>query len=105
MDPHKAALIDATTDEVLQSDALYERIKPMLAGHAPAVQGATLLQLLALFLAGHAPALREELLDLHISAVLDLIPMMEHDLFGPGGHPARQLTEVENGEESKGPSA
>jgi hypothetical protein len=36
------------------SQALANRIKPLLAGHSPFVQGAALAELVSLWLAGHA---------------------------------------------------
>ena len=60
--------------------ALVERIKPLLAGHAPEVQGAVLADLVAIWLAGHmiegnAEATREmraALLAIHSSMVRQL---------------------------------
>jgi hypothetical protein len=62
---------------------IVERIRPLLAGHSPEVQGAVLADLLAIFLAAHGvddpdpavEALREEILRLHIDAVRALIPI------------------------------
>jgi hypothetical protein len=39
--------------QTLAVAAIAERIKPLLAGHPPGVQGAVLAELLALWLAGH----------------------------------------------------
>jgi hypothetical protein len=65
-----------------ESDVLCERISPLLAGHAPEVQGAVLAELLALFLAGHqGPAeLREEILRMHLDCVRALIPVFDQML-------------------------
>jgi hypothetical protein len=57
-----------------------ERIKPLLAGYEPEVQGAVLADLLGLWLAGHQVAgdvdatrtMRAELLALHCAAVRTL---------------------------------
>jgi hypothetical protein len=56
---------------------LSERIKPLLAGHPPAVQGAALADLLATLIGGHLgpPELREALLNVHIESVRKLIPV------------------------------
>lgn len=56
-------------------DALVERIRPILAGNHPAVQGAVLADLLAIWLAGHPAELRHELLTMHDATVRKLIPV------------------------------
>lgn len=75
---------DAT---VLRAEALADRIKPILAGHGGDVQGAALMQLVALFIAGHAPPLREGMLALHVKSVREMVPIADAQLFGPAGHP------------------
>jgi hypothetical protein len=65
---------------------IVDAIRPLLAGKDPAIQGAVLADLLAIFLAGHHPELREDILELHIDAVRELIPVNEAALF-PGGDP------------------
>lgn len=67
--------------------AVANLIKPLLAGHGPDVQGVALAELVALHLAGHPPQLREALLSLHVDCVRRLIPIVESETFGPGGHP------------------
>jgi hypothetical protein len=66
---------------------LVEAIRPILAGHPPALQGAALADLLAIWLAGHFAgddaantAVREELLAVHIAMVRKLIPVNEREL-------------------------
>lgn len=62
---------------------LVERIKPILAGQPPEVQGAALADLLAIWLAGHVyenlpgatDAMREALLLAHIEQVRALVPI------------------------------
>lgn len=54
---------------------IVERIRPLLAGHHPAIQGAALADLLAIWLAGHPAAFREDLLTMHITKVRELIPV------------------------------
>jgi hypothetical protein len=66
-----------------ESDALVEAIRPILAGQPVDVQGAVLLELLAMFIAGHAPDLREEILALHIKVVRELVPVVEQELGDP----------------------
>ena len=69
-----------------QVERIAARIKPLLAGHPPEVQGAALADLLSLFIAGHHPAIRDEMLALHFQAVRDLIPVSEMEMF-PNGLP------------------
>jgi hypothetical protein len=60
--------------------AIIDRIRPLLAGHSPEVQGAVLADLLAIWLAGHHVAgdedatrtMREELLAFHLTQVRQL---------------------------------
>jgi hypothetical protein len=56
---------------------IVERIKPLLAGHAPERQGAGLADLLSIWLAGHPAFLREELLIMHIEQGRKLVPISE----------------------------
>ncbi len=62
-------------------EPIVERIRPLLAGHRPEIQGAVLADLLATWLAGHmgegADRVREELLRMHIEMVRKLIPVNE----------------------------
>jgi hypothetical protein len=51
-----------------------DRIRPILGGHHPAVQGAVVADLVAIWLAGHQADLREVLLDNHIDTVRQLVP-------------------------------
>lgn len=77
---------DSDADVLLATD-LAARIKPLLAGRGPGVQGAALVELVALHLAGHPEQAREHVLTLHIDAVRQMVPVMEHELFGKAGHP------------------
>lgn len=57
---------------------LVEKIRPLLAGHDPRIQGAALADLLAIWLAGHViatPEDRDALLALHIEYVRQLVPI------------------------------
>lgn len=58
----------------LEAFALASRVKPLLAGKHPAVQGAALAELLSLWLAGHPAEVREQLLENHIDTVRKLVP-------------------------------
>ena len=87
--------ITMTPDQVADSTVerahqVAETIRPMLAGHGPDVQGAVLVQLVALHLAGHPPEMRSRLMALHITCVREMVPVVECELFGPAGHPARR---------------
>jgi hypothetical protein len=53
---------------------LVERIRPILAGNHPAVQGAAMADLVAIWLAGHPAEFREQLLALHVDKVRALVP-------------------------------
>jgi hypothetical protein len=72
---------------ISEQEAIVAGIKPLLAGHEPAIQGAALAELLALWLAGHHPAIRGEILALHVSAVGQLLPVAEREIFGDGSRP------------------
>ena len=61
---------------------IVDRIRPILGGHHPAVQGAVLADLLAIWLAGHQADLREALLDVHIEKVRELVPVNEAECRG-----------------------
>jgi hypothetical protein len=63
---------------------LSRRIRPLLAGHEPQIQGIVLADLVSLFIAGHHPALREEMLALHVDTVRQLIPASEKEIFTDG---------------------
>ena len=66
--------------------ALSQRIKPLLAGQGPDLQGIALADLVATFFAGHHPAVREEAIKVWIECVRDLIPKNEKEIF-PHGKP------------------
>jgi len=83
---------DETPDDVADAAVhrardLVESIKPLLAGHGPDVQGAALVELVALHLAGHDPTLRNWSLQLHVECVRRMLPIVERELFGSAGHP------------------
>jgi hypothetical protein len=71
-----------TANEIAE---LVEHIRPLLAGRDPSVQGAVLADLVSMLLAGHilpnskerTNELREGLLQAHITAVRQLIPINE----------------------------
>ena len=63
-------------------DAIVDRIKPILAGESPGVQGAVVADLAAIWIAGHrdesraeGDAMREELLEMHCRHVRELLAM------------------------------
>ena len=69
--------------QTLEIAAIVDRIKPLLAGKSPEVQGAVLADCLAIWLAGHHVAgdedatrtLRADLLAIHCAAVRNLVPV------------------------------
>lgn len=63
--------------DVHDVEPLVERIKPLLAGKPPELQGAVLAELLAMFIAGHHPDLRSKILALHFRATMNLIPLAD----------------------------
>lgn len=65
--------------------ALYQ----ILAGHHPSVQSAAILQLFAQLVAAHPPQLREPLIELFLERSRALVPIIEQELFGDAGHPAK----------------
>jgi hypothetical protein len=62
-----------SVDPAKRAKELSNRIRPILAGEHPFVQGAVLADLLALWLAGHDPGLREEIFEMHLDYVRKLI--------------------------------
>jgi hypothetical protein len=69
-----------------QVERLVLRIMLLLAGHSPGQQGSVLAELLSLFIVGHHPAIRDDIMELHLRAVRDLIPLTEMEMF-PNGLP------------------
>jgi hypothetical protein len=63
------------------------RMKEMLAGFPPEVQGAILADLVAIWLAGHAPPLRELIWHEHVKMLWPLVEANEKIIFGGKGHP------------------
>jgi hypothetical protein len=63
------------------------RIKPMLKGKGPEMQGAVLAELVATWLAGHHPALRDVTLSMWLDTVKDLVSPCEDEIFGGGPRP------------------
>jgi hypothetical protein len=69
--------------------ALVDKLKPVLKGYPPPVQGAALADLLALWLAGHrdprgfaeTTQLRAALLEHHMEHVRQLIPVNEAEIW------------------------
>lgn len=58
-----------TIAQARQAFDVAERIKPMLAGLGPDVQGATLVELTATWLGGHPKEVRDQLWRVHFSAI------------------------------------
>jgi hypothetical protein len=76
-----ASLRDDAKRDADEAMALVKKIRPLLAGKDPNVQGAVLADLLAMWLAGHVQLgdpeatkrIRQEMLELHIVGVKTLI--------------------------------
>jgi hypothetical protein len=68
-------------DHAAQADAIFEAVKSQFAGKHPAVIGWALVDLLAMHLAGYqvSPEAREKLLQDHIAAVRELLPLYVAD--------------------------
>lgn len=65
-----------------------ERIRPLLAGRPPEVQGGVVADLLSIFIAGHHPALRHEVMQQTVDCARELINANEQILFEQhGGRP------------------
>lgn len=56
-----------------ESDAIVDRIKPLLAGRHPALQGIVVSELLAIWLAGHPAEVQNDLIEAHLTATRDLV--------------------------------
>lgn len=82
--------IDDITAEDFERECLdiVTRLKPLLAGYGPALQGAVLADLVSLWVAGHEPASREGMMDLLFEHASALVPEREKEMFGEAGHPA-----------------
>lgn len=64
-----------------EADEIVERIRPLLAGRHPAVQGVALSELVATFIAGHViPSYREHITDLHFRTVAEMLPALIEDI-------------------------
>lgn len=80
---------DRTADEFARECFdIVARLKPLIAGHGPAMQGAVLADLISLWVAGHEPASREGMMDLLFDHASALVPESEKEIFGEAGHPA-----------------
>lgn len=70
-------------DRAIAADALFQRIRPLLGGYEPGMQGAVLAQLVALWLAGFVSddpaeeaAARDDFLNDMVRTIRQLIPVM-----------------------------
>lgn len=78
---HRVASRVLTAEECEDAQRVVQKIRPLMAGRHPAVQGAVLADLLAFWLAAHfmdgdakgTALLREELLTHHCGAVWELV--------------------------------
>lgn len=54
---------------------IVERIKPLMAGHSPQIQGAVLAELLSMWLAGHPKEMHDTLLEMHLEHMKPLLAL------------------------------
>lgn len=71
----------SASDDAKLAQSISNRIKPMLAGHGPGVQGAVLLELVSIWVAGHNPSSRAEIWKQWEEAIMDLVPLQEAEIF------------------------
>jgi hypothetical protein len=69
---------------------LVDEIRPFLAGHSPAMQGAALADLVAIWIAGHHPSLRQAMFDMHVQAVPGLVEINDKLMYGDDGFPGSE---------------
>jgi hypothetical protein len=65
-------------------ELLSMKIRPLLAGLPPDVQGCVLADLVSVFIVGHHPELREAMLEMHVDLVRELLPETEKEIFPHG---------------------
>ena len=83
----------ATTAQIREVEEVSRQIYDLMAGRAPAVQGAICADLLSCWVAGHSVPgneqatidAREAILKAHIETVRRLIPIQEKDILGRHG--------------------
>ena len=62
---------------ILEARAVQEKIRPLLAGKGPEIQGAVLSDLVAIFIASHyqhGDGMMKKMLSMHIDLVRKLVP-------------------------------
>jgi 2,3-bisphosphoglycerate-independent phosphoglycerate mutase len=69
-------------------DQMTARMKEMLSGFPPELQGAMLADLIAIWLVGHAPQIRQYLYREHAKMIWPLVNANEKIIFKGKGHPA-----------------
>jgi hypothetical protein len=69
-------------------DQMTARMKEMLSGFPPEIQGAMLADLTAIWLVGHPPQIRHHLYCEHAIMIWPLVEANEKIIFGDAGHPA-----------------
>lgn len=63
-----------------QSEQIIDRIRPLLGGQPPELQGIIVAELLAIWLAGHHPDLRDDLLKLALDTLPELVALWDDRL-------------------------
>jgi len=80
-------MADETMVEAKTAAELVERIKPLLAGEGPGVQGAVLLDLVSIWLACHHPDIRGDVFREWLRVLPSMTKISEKMLFGEEGFP------------------
>ena len=80
-------LLSAAVPDPDDVAAVVDEIKPLLAGHPPALQGAVLADLVAIWLVGHHPEIRKIMYDMHVDIVPRLVSINHQIIYGDEGFP------------------
>jgi hypothetical protein len=87
--PRRQFIEKMSADQAARMAAqMTDRMKDMLAGFPPEMQGAMLADLTSIWLAGHAPQIRRAVYDVHAKMIWPLVQANEKIIFDGKGHPA-----------------
>jgi hypothetical protein len=70
-----------------QSDEIVDKIRPMLAGLSPPLQGIIVAELTAIWIAGHQPEVREGIIRMQDEAVRELVTIWHQRMWPAGSGP------------------
>ena len=79
-------LLSQKLDPELIREAV-EKIRPILVGLGPTIQGGVLADVQAIWLASHPPVARADALEVLLDTVRRLVPENERAIFGSRAHP------------------